>query len=349
MRARLLLFGLTLSLSAAPAFDVSGLSAFWPVWDELRQNREPSRAAWDSLFATPGYAQLETREHRRRAIETAIRAAAEPTQSGLRDSILKTGGFGARSFRHLLGLAAARDSLAAFQRTLLTSGVIEGARRAVSAYLPRGLTDSVAPPPIALIFFADDGRGYPDLVIVDLLRLMRTGIDTGFFAHELFHYYRRKIPGSDAALDPRDEGIDELLAYPAEEGIADQLDKRRWIRGPLDPVAPPYAAEYRAAYNDASGQMARVSHALELAVTPNDSATAVARRTRDSLPDQGRALGAYMAATIDSVFGRPALIAVVRTPFQFWLRYDSAAARVPGAPRLSSHARRTLVRLDAKR
>src|SRR5437870_4474413 len=199
-------------LAMTNGFDTSGVDAFWPAYDQLRRGQEPSPAIWDALFATPGYAQLEAREHRRAAIVEAMRVALNPARAGARESVLVAGGFRARSLRHLMGLPAAHDSVIDFERRLLSSGLIDAARRAVAAYLPPRLADSVAPPPVALVFFADDGRGYPDLVIVDLLRLMRTGVDTGFFAHELFHYYRRHIQVATRSLDPRDAGVDELLA-----------------------------------------------------------------------------------------------------------------------------------------
>ena len=334
--------------------DFSGIDRFWPVYNTLTAGHEPSRAAWDSLFATPGYAALEARERRRAAIEQAMRVALMPGRAATRDSVIRAGGFTARAARHLAGLPAARESLAVFERELRRSDIVETARRAVSAFLPQGLADSVPPPPIALIFFADDGRGYPSLVIADLLRLARTGLDTGFFAHELFHFYRRRFAVSPT---PRasDAGIVELLAYPAEEGVADQLDKRRYVETTDDgfaelmrrPGASRYAAEYRAAYRRAGEAMARVSAALEHARAQPDSANAIARVARDSLPDAGRALGAFMAHAIDSMLGRQALISAAGDTFRFWHAYDRAAIRAAqGVPRLSARASEVIRRVE---
>jgi Putative zinc dependent peptidase (DUF5700) len=343
--------GLLVFAPASPrrsdALEFSGIDAFWPVYDALVRDREPDTSAWAALFATPGYAALEARERRRGAIESALRFALMPSRARLRDSVERAGGFVGRAVRHLRSLPAARDSVARFRAALERSQVVVAARRVVAAFLPAGLPDSVPPPPVSFVFFLDDGRGYPALVVADLLLLTRVGVDTGYFAHEFFHFYRRHIAIPTRGATPSDVGVEELLAYPAEEGIADQLDKRRYVEGSdsafavlmARPGARGYAASYRAAYRRSSEMMAVVSRALERTAAAPDSATAIARAARDSLPDQGRALGAFMARTIDDVEGRAALVAVAGDPFRFWLAYDAAAVRAGGdRSRLSAKA-----------
>jgi len=348
-------------LASAPAaqpppagFDFTGVDAFWPVYRVLLRDEEPAAGQWDVLFTTPGYAALDEREHRRRAIENAMRFAFMPSRAGRHDSVVRAGGFTGRSVQHLSGITAARDSIEAFRRALTEAGIVAGARRAVAAYLPPGLADSVAPPPVAFVFFLNDGRGYPSLVVVDLLSLARTGLDTGFFAHEFFHFYRRRFAQPLRAATPRNAGIEELLAYPAEEGVADQLDKRRYVETTDDqfaelqraPGASDYAPEYRAAYQHAADMMRLVSATLERTLARPDSASAIARAARDSLPDSGRALGAFMAHTIDAVLGRPALIDAASNPYRFWLMYDRAASRAGSTPRLSPAALGVVARMD---
>ncbi|HVT40783.1 MAG TPA: DUF5700 domain-containing putative Zn-dependent protease [Gemmatimonadaceae bacterium] len=337
--------------------DFSGIDAFWPVYEALLSDKEPTAGDLATLFATPGYAALEEREHRRRSIESAMRFAFMRSRSGQRDSVAQRGGFTGRSVQHLSGIPLARDSIEAFRRALTGAGVVAGARRAVAAFLPPGLADSVAPPPVAFVFFLDDGRGYPSLVVVDLLRVTRTGVDTGFFAHEFFHFYRRHFARTVRTAAPQDAGIEELLAYPAEEGVADQLDKRRYVEATDEqfaaiqraPGASGYAREYRTAYEHAADMMRFVSTTLEQALASPDSATAIARAARDSLPDSGRALGAFMARTIDRVLGRPALIAAASDTYGFWLAYDVAAAHADGGtPRLSTTAVSVIRRLDSE-
>ncbi len=318
MRVSPVVLGLCLPIFAAraqhaPALDFSGVDAFMPVMARLLADQEPDSVQWRALFATPGYAALEARgAYRRAALENAMRFAFMPSRRASRDSVARSGGFTGRSMQHLAGVPAARDTLRAFRANLAASGVIDRARHAVAAFLPSRLADSVAPPPVALLFFLDDGRGYPAIVVADLLRLARTGVDTGYFAHEFFHYYRRRF--AKAYPDPasRDAGVAELLAYPAEEGVADQLDKRRYVDATdaefaammARPGAASYAPGYRAAYARSAEWMSMVSHALERGVAVPDSASAFARAMRDSIPDSGRALGAFMARTIDRTSGR---------------------------------------------
>ncbi|HXV86508.1 MAG TPA: DUF5700 domain-containing putative Zn-dependent protease [Gemmatimonadales bacterium] len=175
-----------------PAFDFSGIDALRPVYDALAADREPLAADWDRLFSTPGYAALEARERRRAALETAMRLAFMPSRVAGRDSTILAGGFLGRAARHLSGFPAAQDTAAEFRQVLDRSPILEAARRMVGAFLPPGLADTVPPPPVAVVLFLDDGRGYPDIVVADLLRLARQQPDSGFFAHELFHFYRRR-------------------------------------------------------------------------------------------------------------------------------------------------------------
>ena len=334
-------------------FDLSGVDAFWHTYDALRRNVEPARADWDAMFATPGYAALEQRERRRVALENATRFAFMPSRAAQRDSVIAAGGFLGNAVRHLMGIPSARDSIERFRRSLVQSDVIESARRAVAAFVPPGLTDSVAPPPVAVLFFLDNGRGYPNVVVVDLLALTRHGLDTGYFAHEFYHFYKRQFGKPLRAVAAADAGILELLGYPAEEGVADQLDKRAWVDLADEqfaamqrlPNARPYAADYRDAYRHSDSVLRTVSSALERSIAAPDSANAIARAAHTALPDGGRALGAFMARAIDRDLGRPALIQAASDPIDFWLTYDKAAS-MSGQPRLSRTAEAVIQRLQ---
>lgn len=341
----------------AGGFDFSGVDAFWPVYESLRRGDEPSPAAWDAVFATLGYAALEARERRRASLEVAMRLAFSPSRVTARDSALKTNTFTARATRHLMGIPAARDSIERFRGVLASSRVIDAARRRVAAFVPRGLADSVPPPPVALVFFLDDGRGYPTVIVGDLLRLARAGADTGYLAHEFYHSYRRRFAAAYRAHSPADAGVEELLAYPVEEGTADQLDKVAYaqLRDSAfaiymkRPGAPAYAPEYRANFAKAAEWMAMVSRTLERAAANPDSASQIARAARDSLPDSGRPLGAFMAWTIGRLRGRDALIRSGGDQYQFWLYYETTArdAALEGTvlPRLSPAALAVIRRL----
>jgi hypothetical protein len=343
---RVLVIALLILVQGVPAFDESGLAAFWRVQGQLARGAEPPAGDWDAMFTTPGYAALQERERRRAAIEAAMRLAFLPSMAAARDSAIRTNSFTGRSARHLMGVPAARDSITRFLATLRGTAAIGIARSRVSEFVPLGLTDSVAPPVVALTYFLDDGRGYPTVIVGDLLRLTRTGIDTGYFAHEFYHFYRRRFTRARAEPPPNDAGIAELLEYPVEEGLADQLDKRRYVDPPTAafeamaarPGFPAYARGYREAYNRAPEWMAKVSVALERGAAMRDSASVFARALRDSIPDQGRALGAFMARTIDRASGRAALIAASTDAYAFWLAYDEVASRTAAAPRLSAAA-----------
>jgi len=339
----------------AGGVDASGIDAFWPIHASLSRGVEPEQSAWDRMFATPGYAALEARERRRAALQTAMRAAFDPSRITERDSLLRTSTFTSRAVRHLMGATAARDSMQRFVSALAGSTVLDVARRRVADFVPPGLTDSVLPPPVALVLFLNDGRGYPAVIVADLLRLTRTGVDTAYFAHEFYHSYRRRFAVTYREHAPQDAGLEELLAYPVEEGAADQLDKRAFVDlSDTDfasymrrPGALTYAPEYRANYARAAEWMSLVSRILERATARPDSASAIARRMRDSLPDSGRPLGAFMARTIDRQFGRANFIRASADTYGFWLDYDRAA-EASTTPRLTPAALAVVRRLSAQ-
>lgn len=356
MVTRLLLALVLIGLQPRPKFDASGMDAFWLIRWQLGRGHEPSVQEWNALFATPGYAALQERERRRPELERAMRLAFVPALAALRDSAVRVGSFVGRSAAHLMGAPVARDSMERFLATLRTSDVVGVARKRVSALLPPGLADTVAPPPVALVLFLNDGRGYPNVIVADLLRLTRTGIDTGYFAHEFFHYYRRRFARVRPAPAAAEIGMDELLSYPVEEGVADQLDKNafaemsdaEFAREMARPGASAYLTSYRDAYRRAPEWMARVSRALGRGLAKPDSASIFARAMRDSIPDQGRAMGSFMARTIDRGAGRAALIAAAADTYDFWIAYDDVARRTAGAPRLTERAMAVVRRMGAR-
>lgn len=62
--------------------DIDGIARFWTIHDLLARGEEPTAETWDALFATSGYALLEAREGRRRALQQAFRHAYRRDAAG---------------------------------------------------------------------------------------------------------------------------------------------------------------------------------------------------------------------------------------------------------------------------
>lgn len=232
-----LAFDLTAQMPATGSVTSAGIDRFWAVAATLAAGREPNVAEWDSLFAAPGYAELEARERRRAALTRAFRAAFHPAARPARDSLLAAGGWTARVIRHVEGLPARRVAIDAFVTRFRTSGgVLAAAVERIRPVLPAGTIERHGLPPVAMIAFLPDGRGYPGLVVADAAynASRPEAALTAFFAHESFHFYHWAIgsPSGNRAIDRRDSTfavLEPLLLKIEEEGIADLADKLPWL------------------------------------------------------------------------------------------------------------------------
>lgn len=349
------LLTVALAQGPAPALDFSGVRLFWRVHDLLVLDREPPPELWDSLFATPGYAALEARERRRARITRAIQLAFRPSEQPAADSVVQAGGWVAGIIPHLRKIPGHRrqlDSIVA--RWEAGPPWAAAALASARQYLPASAWQGLATPSVSFLFFAPDGRGYPALTVADLLHTLTTSDPERFFAHEFHHFYRHKLSREGSAPAGPFSDLVDLLVNTEFEGVADQLDKR-WVPGASDQellrLFPDssrraYYRNYRAEFAAAGRWLAAVDSVLVLAPEPGDTVIARIRRLRDALPDGGRVLGAYMAATIERLGGRAVLVSVVGNSGAFWAAYQEAAtACAPACPMPSLAAMQVLRRL----
>ncbi len=358
-RNRLLLLVLLLgtgSLSAqSPALDRSGERHFWQVVDELTAGSEPSTAAWDALFTTPGYAALESREHRRAAITLGIRAALAPSLAATRDSILAANGWTARVLRHVREVVGRRTELDAFLVHVEQAGVLRRGAELAAPFLPPGSVERFGQPRVAFLYFLPDGRGYPGLIVADVANLAgRSDTQlTRFFGHEAIHYYRWALVGARGGAEtsrPSDD-LQELLTKLQEEGIADLLDKLPELAADSATMVrnvgasrAEYLSTYRAEAQRAVELVADLDRTLTRIAGDATHADSLVGALGDRLPLEGRPLGSFLAAKVRDGLGPAVLGATILDPAGFLLAYDRAS-RTPscgGCPRLSEPSRRFL-------
>ena len=323
----------------ATTLDASGVHQFWHVASTLQSDREPSSAEWDSLFATPGYAALESREHRRAAITNGMRAALMPSRAVYRDSILKVNGWTARVVRHVQSLPARRAELDAYLARAEGDHVVERAAERAQHLLPAGTVQAYGLPIVSFVFFLPDGRGYPQLIVADLANTMRHGDAVPFFAHEATHFYharlhpelRRARAGADSSLS---EAVLPLLTKIEEESIGDQFDKLDVVR--LDsaglhdrwagvPDWRDYLLAYQGEWRRSDRWLAVLDSALTGVQRGDVSADSALSRANRALPMEGRPLGMYVAQAIRCAGGDAALARVVGDPIGYFLQYGEAA------------------------
>lgn len=312
--------------------DFSGLDAFWAVFDTLSADAEPSDRLWDELWSTPGYALLDEREHRRSDLTRAFRLAFTPSRASERTAALDEDSWVGYVLSHLLNVEARRGDIEAFQRTAAEGSLLAEAKRRAQEYLPPGAVD-VARAEVSFIIFRD-ARGF-DRILLDPLYLLSIRHGNLMLGHELHHRYRGELAVPYGGLG--EDWTAWTLTTTEQEGIAGMVDKRD-VPGMTDdelhalyPLADDHAyfSNYQIEYARSNQWLAWTEAMLErIAADPNDESLAM--RFHRGIPDGGRIMGAFMAATIEDELGRDALIEVVGDPFAFWALYNDAASRTEG-------------------
>ena len=337
----LLIGGVTPSASGQQP-DFSGVDRFWQIASLLQRDAEPPTAAWDSLFATPGYAALEARERRRAAIVLGMRAALRPSLATVRDSILATSSWTARVVRHVQTLPARKSALDARRGMLEGGAFLPRASERAQTLLPAGTTARFGLPQVAFVFFLPDGRGYPDLLVADLANIANKTDPIGFFAHEATHFYFGRL-ARERAVRPRtpgDSAVLRLLTKLFEESVGDQHDKAAHVTltdeafaaAPMDAGWRDYMRQYRAHYAEAESQVARVDETLARAAEAGDGVVmAVADSLNRALPLEGRPLGFYITWRIRTAAGDAALQATIGDPVAWLETYGRSGGRLDPA------------------
>jgi hypothetical protein len=319
--------------------DWTAVDQFWMMVDTLSLGKEPSRAQWRSLMATPGY-RIAMISHGE--IQEYIDIAFRPARRAERDSLLSRPTPDSATIAHLLNVAAARPELTRFRAALepVMADSISAAVKNASRFLPPGGTDHVVPPLVTMTFFALDGYSQAPGIVLDLENVRQTGL-TDFLSHEFHHWLSSRFDrvGNVTGAYARLYGPLRALR---NEGIADMIDKPHPLTGA--PALQWYVTAYNTAY-DATPATLRVLDSLLVAAAADSSvANAAADNARALLPYNSHPNGAYMARTILETFGADSLIGGVVSPFRFIRTYVAAESRRGHASPFSPQA---LALLDA--
>jgi hypothetical protein len=330
------LAGAAPSALCAQTADFSGVQVFWRIADQLRRDVDPPEAAWDSLFATPGYAALQARERRRAALTAGFRAAFMLSRTAERDSILATNNWTARVIRHVQPLPARRAALDAFVARLRRDDIVGRAVAQAGALLPAGTVKQYGRPPVAFIFFLPDGRGYLGLIVADLERTRSKVDPVPFFAHEATHFYYAQLARArDSVItDAGTAALRNLLTKLHEESLGDQFDKSDAITIDAKACAKKYAAdsswlqylgEYRTDFDSARLRLRQLDEMLVDAAESPASLGPMSDLLAKSLPLEGRPLGMFITRSIRRTLGDARIAATVGDPFGWLLAYADAA------------------------
>jgi hypothetical protein len=286
------------------------------------------------MWATPGYATLERREHRRLLLTAAMRLAFRPDRHASADSAMRANPWLARVIPHLREVARRRSRLRPVERSLGSSRIFAEALRRAQEFLPAGTTTRLPPPEISLIYFID-ARGY-DRILFDPLYLLNLHDPVLVLGHELHHYYGNQL--TEATEDFGNDLMAWRLETTKTEGIAGLIDKRdvpAMSRADLDlryrdPDNRQYFEAYQEDYRRSNQWLAWIDDILRRSLAHPDSVITLGKVLDASLPDNGRIMGAYMASVIEERLGREQLRQCVASPWLFWRSYNDAARQTGG-------------------
>lgn len=319
-----------------PGFVYDGYVRFWRVAGVLMQDREPGEQEWLDLLGAAGYRELIAHEFPGDFFPDAFRVAFKPSLGQELARALQ-GGPRAAFLRHYLLAQETRDRIASGMDFLTSAPLAAAARQAAMEWLPRGLAPAF--PEVAFVIFGPDARGYAR-VVVDAAFLCQVESPAKLLAHEYHHVYRRQLV---APRTPGGEGEADLLWVLDQlemEGIADQIDKRRWPEE--SPAATgrtaEYARRYRQHFHASPDVLRRLDAQLCAWRQSPDRRREIARRLRASIPLSGHPTGSYMTRTIERAFGREACVGAAGNPFRFMRLYGEAARGTAEGPALSDGA-----------
>ena len=357
-----------------PHMDLDGLPIFWSIADALSQREAPG-AAWDSLFATPGYHLLTNRYSLDHPLRTSIELTFDPRRDAERQRVAASRVWmKPRMLRHLQRIRAQRDALTAYAQGLAEDdSLLQDAVAELTPHLPEGTLLDRFPPTVSFVLFLDEGYAGANVVAIDLLLARSLGRDrlVRFIAHELFHVYRAGLTRSVSDQAPRSvQMVLGALEQLENEGIADRIDKPEFLADRFSSsvskagrLSPPhggtaekpssvqrffddYAADYREEYARATATLAEIDRLLARIEGEGRISPRVLRRLQRTIPMGGHPTGAHMADLIARTDGLACLRATVGDVFSFFRVYHDAARRSasqrgtaePGGDRGSSPA-----------
>jgi len=340
-----------------PHMDLDGLPIFWSIADALSRQEAPG-AAWDSLFATPGYHLLANRYPLDHPLRTSIELTFDPRRDAERQRVAASRVWmKPRMLRHLQRIRAQRDALTAYARGLAADdSLLQDAVAELTPHLPKGTLLDRFPPTVSFVLFLDEGYAGADVVAIDLLLARSLGRDrlVRFIAHELFHVYRAGLTRSVSDRAPRSvQMVCGALEQLENEGIADRIDKPEFLSdqfssstseaGRPSPDAgtaekpssvqrffDDYAADYREEYARAPAALAEIDRLLARIEGEGRISPPVLRRLQRAIPMGGHPTGAHMADLIARTDGLACLRATVGDVFSFFRAYHDAARASQG-------------------
>ncbi|MGD8328371.1 MAG: hypothetical protein PVJ49_02975 [Acidobacteriota bacterium] len=340
-RSASLVVALALAASAAQnaapqQADFSGLDPFFAVAELLAADQQPPQAAWDAMFATPGYRTLEEHDLADRFFQRLLPLALSPSRATDAEDAIAAQPVTGMFIGHLRAAFERRAELAAFRLELEGQPLADEALATAQAWLPEGSSTRFGPPALSFVIYQPDARGYERIVMDLLLAFERQDIFPALLAHETHHVIRRQIQGAWEKNDLPEANLLAALDNLQAEGVADMIDKQAllaiddWGDDSVDTAYVLMTGRIREELARVQQRLAELDEVLAAyAADPAAAEELGARLRQEILLMGGHPVGYHMAGVVVAAGGRERLIANVADPFDFVRAYDEVAAADP--------------------
>lgn len=306
--------------------DFSGMAPFWQIESSLIKDTEPDPDEWNALFNAPAYQILMAGGFSQKEFEHQLRLAFMPSLDSVLNKELEKNNRESTLLRHIMQIKGNEKELKELQANLQQAQLIKTALSMAKELLPDSFLYARALPPVSFIICDKATSNAPTGVIIDLLFCMDFKTYVPYLiAHEAYHFYRKQIRKHNLP-DPNqpDYPIIQMLTQMETEGIADQIDKKKFFlnRGLFA------GSEWARSYQHYLEKSPQTIHQLDeyfirMATVPKSDSKII----EDLIPMNGHPTGYYMAAAIIEKMGKQTLIKQTANPFAFIRLYQRVALK----------------------
>jgi len=301
-------------------FEFSGVYKFWEITEILEKNNVPSENQWNFLFRTPGYKVLIENEFEKEFFIKNFKLVYIPSKmDSLNEKLRK--GIDKKYLQHYMKAKESKAELKEQIKVLKNNPYSKDAIRLAMEYLP--FADIKGAPLVSFVIFANDGRDYHPIVI-DLLATINWDF-LPFLAHEFHHFYRDKYKIIDMSkIEPADYYFVWAIDQIQKEGLADQIDKKKWFHKNYD-QSNFQIKKFKRYVNQSPELIKKMDNILTEAFIFSERREELSKKLREILPQSGHHPGYYMADAIIDRIGKEKLVESFANPFEFFRLYQKAS------------------------
>lgn len=323
-----------LPASERPTYDFTATQAALALAQRWQAGQPPTEPEWQALMALEAYQLVfSISSLSPDGLKQRFRLAFDPAAT---DEFKSAGEFEQADIRHLRRALNNTQWLQTEIQRLPREQALEKSIALARHWLPADSTSN--PTNLRFVFglFGQNAHASAQGVVMDAYLNYRSDQHAPYElgAHELHHFFRRKIAVTPA-LD-RDNLLDRLADHLIHEGMANLIDKQHFLQSG-SPFSQAIKTYFTAAMTAAPDNITKLNQHLEAAIKSQqfDNFAAV---QQDALPLWGHSVGWYMTRVIVRAGFSKELRQALTQPRDLFRLYNRAASQLDeGLPLFSEN------------